>query len=699
MLPGKQLHKIFEGRAREGPRRIAVCDSGMRLTYEELDRLAERVACELRRLGAGPGMLAGLCLERGAGMIAGLLGILKAGAAYVPMDPAYPAKRIQFLCADSGVEVIVTESALAAGLGGYNVRLLCMDDLPAAPSEREPAQPANSDEGNAAAYVIYTSGSTGTPKGVLVEHRNVIRLFEQTEPWFHFNHDDVWTMFHSISFDFSVWEIWGALLFGGRLVIVPSGIARSPAQFHCLLTEEKVTVLNQTPSAFRTLAAADSVQAAPAKFALRFIIFGGEALDVKLLIPWIERYGDQTPRLINMYGITETTVHVTYKRILREDLQRSDLRPLSPIGVPIPDLQLQLLDPDGKPVPDGTPGEIHVSGAGLARGYLHRPELTAERFAEGPPRLYRSGDRGVRLSNGEYAYLGRVDDQMKVRGFRIEPGEVETCLCGHREVAGAIVAAHDYGDGDVRLTAYVIPAAGLERGHSEEEKLMAELSAKAAEELPLHMRPSAYLIVDQIPLTAHGKADREALKELALRSHSLRDDGSAGLAETTEQAVIRIWKEILQRPDIGPRDEFFDLGGTSLALIRIFAQVNRQFGVSLNGSVLVEEPTAARLAQCINEALGRHSPATRELTATEQVVVGIWEDILQRRGIGVRDDFFDMGGTSLALIRIFARVNRHFEVSLNGSVLVDDPTAAQLARCVDSELKGRLAHETVLEKK
>jgi syringomycin synthetase protein SyrB1 len=292
---------------------------------------------------------------------------------------------------------------------------------------------------------------------------------------------------------------------------------------------------------------------------------------------------------------------------------------------------------------------------------------------------------------------------MKVRGFRIEPGEVETSLCGHRDVAGAIVAAHDYGDGDVRLAAYVIPAAGVDRGYSAEEKLMAELSAKAAEELPLHMRPSSYLIVDQIPLTAHGKTDREALKELALRSHALRGDGPAGPAaaggDATEQAVVRIWEEILQRPGIGPRDDFFDLGGTSLALIRIFAQVNRQFGVSLNGSVLVEEPTAARLAQCIDEALGRHSPATRELTATEQVVVGIWEDILQRRGIGVRDDFFDLGGTSLALIRIFARVNQHFEVSLNGSVLVDDPTAAQLARCVDSELKGRPSHETVLEKK
>ena len=602
MLPGKCLHGIFEARAREAPGRIAVCTPEKQLTYGELNLLADRVACQLQELGIGPGVLVGLCLERKAELIAGLLGILKAGGAYVPIDPAYPAKRIQLLCADSGVGVIVTESALAARLADHNARVLCLDDLPALSGEPVSSVSDGKDEDRAPAYVIYTSGSTGTPRGVLVEHRNVVRLFEQTEPWFHFTPKDVWTMFHSISFDFSVWEIWGALLYGGCLVIVPSDVARSPVQFHSLLKDKKVTVLNQTPSAFRPLLAEDLSRAQPTDFALRLNIFGGEALDVKLLQPWIERYGDQKPQLVNMYGITETTVHVTYKRVLREDLQHGDL---SPIGVPIPDLQLRLLDENRNPVPDGSPGELYVAGPGLARGYLNRPELTAERFLEGETRLYRTGDRAVQLSDGGFAYLSRADDQIKVRGFRIEPREVELCLCGHPQVSAAIVAPHDYGDGDVRLVAFVVPRAGLDLSGQTLENLTNELAARAVGELPMHLRPSAYFMVREIPLTAHGKIDREALRELAVRGNDRPPEAAADITPI-EKAVIGIWEEILQRQGIGPRDDFFDLGGTSLALIRIFARVNGHFKVSLNGSVLAEDPTPSRLASCVDAELKNH---------------------------------------------------------------------------------------------
>ena len=690
MLSGNTLHSIFEARAQEAPGRVAVVCAGEQMTFGELNRRATQLAGKLRMMGVGPDVLVGLCLERKPDLIVGMLAILKAGGAYVPIDPAYPSKRIVFLCEDSAAPVIVAETATLDSLENCKAKILCIDnqtsDGPQPPSaalknakgitDAAPGCAEPSAQKHNLAYVIYTSGSTGTPKGVPVEHRHVIRLFQETEGKFGFAHDDVWTMFHSVSFDFSVWEIWGALLYGGTLVIVPSDIARSPEQFHALLRERKVTVLNQTPSAFRQLVAVDARLASPSSFALRHIIFGGEALDVKLLEPWVARYGDQSPALINMYGITETTVHVTYKRLGREDISRSDV---SPIGTPIPDLQIHLLGGEGEPVPDGIPGEMYISGTGVARGYLNRPELTAERFVQrNGIRMYRSGDRAVRLPNGEFNYLGRADDQIKVRGFRIEPREVEHCLSSHSEVASALVAAHDYGDGDIRLIAYVVP-----RNGTPPEKITADLAQRAAENLPLHMRPSAYFVVPEIPLTVHGKADRAALHELAARQQ-LPHSGSAAMSPT-ERTVASIWEEILQKRGIGTKDDFFDLGGTSLALIRIFARVNDRFKLSLNGSILAEDATISQLASCIDEQLAAQPRNSK--TPTEQAIVQIWEDILQKKNIGTKDDFFDLGGTSLALIRIFSRVNARFNLSLNGSILVEEATVSRLASCVEAELQ------------
>src|SRR5437763_5435459 len=298
MLPGKTLHAIFEARAQEAPGRTAVSCAGQQITYGDLNHRADQLASKLKAMGVGPDVLAGLCLERRIEMIVAMLAILKAGGAYVPMDPAYPERRIEFLCEDSAASVIVAESATLNRFAKCKANIICVDrdelygpQPPSAATGESPSTDYISHNENLA-YVIYTSGSTGTPKGVLVEHRQVVRLFEQTQPWFEFNQDDVWTLFHSISFDFSVWEIWGALLYGGTLVIVPSELTRSPEQFHALLREKKVTVLSQTPSAFRQLIAADARIATPSSFALRLIIFGGEALDVRLLEPWIARYGD-----------------------------------------------------------------------------------------------------------------------------------------------------------------------------------------------------------------------------------------------------------------------------------------------------------------------------------------------------------------------------------------------------------------------
>ena len=316
--------------------------------------------------------------------------------------------------------------SLAGQLAGAGVNCLLLDTPIEAP-EHNPEPAAGPDN---LAYAIYTSGSTGKPKGVLITHANVARLFESTNAWFGFGPEDVWTLFHSYAFDFSVWEVWGALLYGGRLVIVPYWVSRDPSAFRKLLLEERVTVLNQTPSAFRQLLQADLAET-PGDYALRYVIFGGEALELHSLRPWFERYGDQRPQLVNMYGITETTVHVTYRPISLTDVES---RQGSVIGVPIPDLYIHLLDAQGEPVPVGVPGEIYVGGAGVARGYLNRPELTAERFITDPfdpsgkARLYRSGDLARRLANGDIEFLGRIDQQVKIRGFRIELGEIEAAI-------------------------------------------------------------------------------------------------------------------------------------------------------------------------------------------------------------------------------------------------------------------------------
>ncbi|MFC4314149.1 amino acid adenylation domain-containing protein [Steroidobacter flavus] len=460
------VHRMIEAQAARRPRAVAFCFNDCELSYGELNRRANRLAHRLIALGVKPETRVGIAVERSPEMIVGLLGILKAGGAYVPMDPAYPLERLNYLMTDSGIELLLTQSAGRIESGTVATLHLDTLDLTDEP-EDNPAVHIHADQ---LAYIIYTSGSTGRPKGAQLTHRNVARLLHATQAWFQFDEHDVWTLFHSYAFDFSVWEMFGALCYGGRLVGVPFEVSRSPADFLALLEQQRVTVLNQTPSAFKQLLQVPALYSSA--LSLRLVIFGGEALDPRSLRPWLERFGDRPTRLVNMYGITETTVHVTYRPITLQDLPA----PRSPIGEPIPDLGLRVLDADLNPVPKGMAGELYVAGDGLARGYLHRAGLTSERFIADPAsangeRLYRTGDRVRRANDGQLEYLGRNDHQVKVRGFRVEVGEIEAQLLAMPEVGEAAVLVQDH-EGDKRLLAYVVPSAAT--GQTQPDELVSQ---------------------------------------------------------------------------------------------------------------------------------------------------------------------------------------------------------------------------------
>ncbi|MEV7024640.1 amino acid adenylation domain-containing protein, partial [Kitasatospora sp. NPDC093558] len=578
-LPESSLTALFERQVREDPAAVALTDGEVALTYGELNARANRLAHALIDRGVGPEQLVALALPRSAELVVAVLAVLKTGGAYVPVDPAYPAARIAYLLQDARPALVVTTSGIGDLPGGDPVDRLLLDaaDLDGLPD----TDPGVTVDPGHAAYVIYTSGSTGNPKGVVVPHRNVVRLFDTTRELFGFSAEDVWTLFHSYAFDFSVWELWGALLHGGRLVVVDHETSRSPGRFLELLARERVTVLNQTPSAFYQLMRADAEQ--PRELALRTVVFGGEALEPARLAGWYERHPDDAPRLVNMYGITETTVHVTYAALDRSGTAAGQ------IGTALPDLRTYVLDSGLRPVPPGVPGELYVAGPGLARGYLNRPGLTAGRFPAdpfGPPgsRMYRSGDVVRRAADGSLRYVGRADQQVKVRGFRIELGEIEAALAAHPAVAQvAVLARQDRAD-DTRLVAYLVPAAAAPS--------QADLRGHLAERLPEYMVPSAFVLLDVLPLTANGKLDHRALPAPDLTP------AATGRAPRTpqEQILCELFAEVLGVASAGVEDGFFDLGGHSLLATRLAARIRATLGVEMPLRALFEAPTPAGLA-------------------------------------------------------------------------------------------------------
>ncbi|MEF3353754.1 amino acid adenylation domain-containing protein [Paenibacillus sp. GYB006] len=599
------LVRWFETQVRETPQNIAVSYDEDKVTYQELNEKANQLAGLLNRAGVGPEKVVALGISRSTNMIVSILAILKCGGVYLPLDPAYPSERIDYMMQDAKPVCLVTMQEHMSQFRNVasDTSVLLLDD-PATIEElcnesranlnvdrisemadKDMLQPQNG------AYIIYTSGSTGQPKGVIIPHQNAVRLLRTTEKDYQFRDTDVWTLFHSYAFDFSVWEIWGALLYGGKLVIVPDLVRRSPDSFLELLVREKVTVLNQTPSAFYQLMQADQDKPElSADFQLRYVIFGGEALEISRLDTWYERHTDNAPTLVNMYGITETTVHVTYKELRHSDTEKEVS---SNIGEAIGDLMVYVLDDYLQPVPIGVTGEMYVAGAGLARGYLGKPVLTAERFIANPyaeGRMYRTGDLARWANNGTLHYMGRADQQVKIRGFRIELGEIENVLIHHPFIEQAAVIAREDNPGDKRLVAYLVPSAGT---YPE----LAELKRHAACTLPDYMIPSACVVMNEFPLTNNGKLDRNKLPAPDYGTSNLYQ----GPRSPQEEVLCDLFAEILSAEKVGIHDGFFDLGGHSLLAAQLMSRIRDSLGVELNIGILFEAPTVAALCERLED--------------------------------------------------------------------------------------------------
>ncbi len=590
-VPESVLPSVFEGVVAGSPDAVAVVAGAESLTYAELDARANALAFELIGRGVGPDVLVAVATGRTVDLVVGLLAVSKAGGAYLPIDPQYPGPRMEYVLGDARPLVIVTDRETDRVLPAVDVpRLYLEDDRPSAdraPNDGDRTGPLRPEH---LAYVIYTSGSTGEPKGVGVSIRSVTSLFAGTDHWAAFGADDVWAWCHSQAFDFSVWEMWGALLYGGKVVVVPWDVVRSPADLWDVLVEQRVTVLSQTPAAFYALIEARPQSAAGA---LRMVVLGGEALDPARVRGW---WADvPAPAVINMYGITETTVHVT-----RLELEPGQVVPgTSPIGVPLANTRTYVLDESLTPVPPGVIGELYVAGRGVARGYRGRPGLTASRFVADPfdsdgGRLYRTGDLARWTTDGALIYVGRSDDQVQLRGFRVEPGEIEAALVSHPEVTQAVVVARDDASGEPgvadvgkRLVAYIVP--GTAAGTTDDD-IVAELRGFAAGRLPEYMVPAAFVVLESLPLTVNGKVDKAALPAPVFAGGVYRAPGSV-----EEELLAGVFAEVLGVDQVGADDDFFALGGDSIRSIQVVTRA-RQKGLVVKAREIFEARTVAALA-------------------------------------------------------------------------------------------------------
>ncbi len=595
---GALIHELFEQQAAVEPDAVAVVFEDQTLSYGELNARANQLAHELIALGVQPDDRVAICAERSLEMVVGLLGILKAGGAYLPLDPAYPTERLQFMLRDAAPRALLTQQALQQSLPVSDVQTLWLDSDEV--RIRLSAQPTNNPEARAQgltarnlAYVIYTSGSTGIPKGVMVDHRCVNRLVINN-PYFEVTRDDCFAHCANPAFDATTWEVWGALLNGARLLVLPPSAVMDPAQLNATLYAGGVTALWLTVGLFNQY-----VDQLPDAFGqLRYLLVGGDALDPKTIRQLLGR--EQRPaHIVNGYGPTETTTFA-----ITHDIRAvaDDARSI-PLGKPIANTQIYILDAHGEPVPVGVEGEIYIGGDGVARGYLNRVELTAERFLRDPfrtdahsdagARMYKTGDRGRWLADGTIEFLGRNDFQVKIRGFRIELGEIEAKLSQCSGLRDAVVLAREDAPGDKRLVAYLVADEGFELS-------VAELREALARQLPDYMVPSAFVQLDALPLTANGKLDRRALPAPEATALQVREyEAPQG---EIEEALAKLWQELLRVERVGRHDNFFELGGHSLLAVQLISHIRATLHVELPLLDLFAAASVSALADAVRAA-------------------------------------------------------------------------------------------------
>ncbi|MEM7331797.1 MAG: amino acid adenylation domain-containing protein [Chloroflexota bacterium] len=623
----KCIHTLFEEQVALRPQATAVTFGDKSLTYQELNRLANQLAHFLQTKGVQPDQLIATFLDRTDWIMVTILGILKSGSAYVPLDPIYPKDRLGFILDDCQTNFLLTTTDMKELLPNTTAEIIFIDEPWL--NEQPTDNPTSDVKPEHLIYAIYTSGSTGKPKGVLVNHENVVWLFDSVVDLYGFNSDDVWTLFHSYGFDFSVWEMWGALLHGGRLVIVPTKISRSPQTFYRLTAKEQVTVLCQTPSAFRQYIGAEEAVGQDPSLNLRYVIMGGESLEMNSLRPWFDRHSDRKPVVINGYGITETTVFTNFRFLNESDLEKYSG---SIIGFPMPNWEMYILDENRQPVPQGEVGEIYIGGVGVTRGYLNRPELHAERFIDlrltiddlqmmqesnfvttrdddaGPNRkseivnlkLYKSGDLAKYLPDGDVEYMGRIDHQIQLRGFRVELGEVEAAVGSHPAIREVYVMDRKDRSGETILVAYII-------ADEDEEITVNELRHFMGPKVPDYMVPTSFIFMDEFPLTVNGKVDRKALPEPGGERPNL---AQAYIAPSTPmQAQLReIWAEYLNIHQIGIDDSFFELGGNSLFGMRVATAIEEKFDIDFSPVKLIQYPTLRKLGGFLDTQVTAVSP-------------------------------------------------------------------------------------------
>ncbi|MCG7560202.1 non-ribosomal peptide synthetase [Pseudoalteromonas sp. McH1-42] len=604
------LVSLFEAKVERFGLRIAVVDELERLSYQALNNRANRLARVLVKCGITPQAMLPVSVTRSVNMVVTLLAILKAGAAYVPIDPDYPRDRIEYIIGDVGSRWLICDNYTQARFDTCAEQLINIDDEALYDGVAISDNLALDIEPHHLAYMIYTSGTTGRPKGVQIEHRHVVRLLHVEPALFDFDEHDVWTLFHSFCFDFSVWEMYGALLFGAKLVVVSKAVSQDTQAFAQCLLNEKVTILNQTPGAFYVLQSAMCAlpEADQARCQVRYVIFGGEALQPGKLRPWANRF--DICQLINMYGITETTVHVTFKRLTQADLALG----VSNIGHAIPTTSCYVLDKHQQLLPMGAVGELYVGGEGVCRGYWQRETLNTERFIADPfaassdKKLYKTGDLVRFLPDGELTYISRADDQVKVRGYRIELGEIENQLRQHPQLQAVSVLLNRNDQQGARISAFVVPCPGVELAEP-----LTQLQAYLRSSLPDFMLPTNVVVVDTLPLTSNGKIDKKALLALDV----LQQEAVYRAPTTdTEHVIAACFSSLLGVEQVGLDDHFFRLGGHSLLATQLVSQLREHHSLPVTLKDVFQNPGVAELAKVVTQA-GDQSASAFDIPRTQ----------------------------------------------------------------------------------